>query len=439
MRSAMLLATLTLAAAACSHTTEPIKPGPPARIDITAGDAQSAIAGTALTQALSVTVRDSKGMAVPNATVTFAVTAGGGSLTPSSAISDANGLAGGVMWTLGTLGGDQIATAKVDAFVKQFTATVQSSFPVTLRFFGPTMSPDAQAAFTYAANRLRAAITLPASLAQLPNTYLKDCGITDTTALKNQPVNEQTTGLIIYASVAPIDGPGKIIAQAGPCYYRPSSSIPIMGTMEFDAADIQNYINTGRFNSVVLHEMNHVFGFGTMWTVKGLLKNPAYDSLDAPTGSQNPRFVGATAIAQCMAHGGNANLCSVSAGVAVEQCGEVGTADGHWREIFTTDCSGAGKGPVGGTLAFDSELMTGWVEATANMPWSTTTIGSFQDLGYTVNLLAADAFTMPSLLARARASLQEASGAEGSGEVLRRPRFTLTPDGRRQRVNPWRK
>lgn len=34
--------------------------------------------------------------------------------------------------------------------------------------------------------------------------------------------------------------------------------------MKFDEADIQTYINTGRFESVVLHETNHAVGFGTI-------------------------------------------------------------------------------------------------------------------------------------------------------------------------------
>ena len=57
-------------------------------------------------------------------------------------------------------------------------------------------------------------------------------------------------------------------------------------------------------------------------------------------------------------------------------CGP-GTADSHWREAI-----------------FDNELMTGFISNTPN-PMSRTTISSLQDLGYTVNVSEADAFTIP--------------------------------------------
>ncbi|MBW7935277.1 MAG: hypothetical protein H3C62_17050, partial [Gemmatimonadaceae bacterium] len=82
---------------------------------------------------------------------------------------------------------------------------------------------------------------------------------------------------------------GKILAQAGPCYVRGSNTLPVVGVMKFDEADIQNYINTGRFESIVLHEMNHVVGFGTIWTDKNLLQNAVYNDTTL-TGNTNPRF-----------------------------------------------------------------------------------------------------------------------------------------------------
>ena len=53
-------------------------------------------------------------------------------------------------------------------------------------------------------------------------------------------------------------------------------------------------------------------------------------------------------------------------------------------------------------------------------------IASFQDLGYTVNLLAADSYTVTSLLtmARLRAARDAEAGDHPSERVLR-PRFTV--------------
>jgi len=208
--------------------------------------------------------------------------------------------------------------------------------------------------------------------------------------------------------------------------------------MQFDEADIQNYINSGRFEAVVLHEMNHVVGLGTIWDDKGLLTSPAFTypppaDTAVATGSTNPRFIGSTAIANCIGTGGSANHCTVSTGVAVEFCGGAGTADGHWREVFRADCTAAF------TQAFDSELMTGFAESTPNMPWSTMSIGSFQDLGYTVNLLAADTYTVPSLLAMARMSLQFEAAADGPREIVHRAKFEVSSGGRVTTINREKK
>jgi hypothetical protein len=410
-----------LLATACDKSTAPAKPGPPAQIEVTSGGGQSALAGTALSQPIGVTVRDAKGMAVPSVSVRFAVAAGGGSITPSTVVTDAAGLAVGVNWTLGTRGGDQTVTATVDTVVKRISATVRSSYTITLRFFGPAMAAEAEAAFVNAVARIQAAIVGQISTVNLQGANLANCGVSGLTGI----LSENTTGLIIYAAVAPIDGPGKILAQAGPCYVRDQSVLPAVGVMQFDQADIQNYITTGRFESIVLHEMNHVVGFGTIWGDKNLVQNAVFGNDTVPSANTNPRFMGFAAIASCTSAGSTANHCTAASGVALEQCGGLGTADGHWREVFTTNCTGTNRAPVGGTPAFDTELMTGYVEATGvSMPWSAMSISSFQDLGYTVNLLAADPYTVPSLLSLARLQA-EAGAVDHPTEVVLRPRFRI--------------
>ncbi len=397
-------------------------PGSANRIVVTGGNTQTGLAGAQLATPLAASVQDQFGNGIANQQVTFLVTAGGGSVAPGLLTTDAGGVASGALWRLGTKGGTQTATATAGAFSTSFSATTQSSYLVELRYFGPAMSTEAQTAFVNAANRIRAAIVGQISTVSLQGADLAGCGISGLAGT----LAENTTGLIIYASVAPIDGAGKILAQAGPCFVRQSSILPAVGVMQFDEADIQNYINTGRFESVVLHEMNHVVGFGTIWVDKGVLQNPAFTNTanPTPTGSTDPRFSGAAALAQCLAVGGSSAHCT--SGVAVEQCGTAGTADGHWRETFTTTCTGTNNSPVGGTPAFDSEMMTGYVEGSANMPWSAMSIASFQDIGYTVNLLAADSYNVPSLMTMARLrAAREAEAGDRPVERLIRPRFTV--------------
>ena len=391
-------------------------PGAAAKVVVTGGDGQTALAGAQVATALSAAVQDQFGNGISNVPVTFASTAGGGTVTPGLLTTNANGVASGAAWLLGNKGGTQTATATASGFSTSFSATIQSSFPLELRFFGPPMSAEALLAFNNAANRMRAAIISPITPFSVQGRDLaNDCGVAGLTGT----LTGTTSGVIIYAAVAPIDGPGKTLAQAGPCnYVRGTSKLPFLGVMEFDKADIDNYIATGRFEAVVLHEMNHVLGFGTVWDLRFLLANPAftYDSNGNPTAtlSTDPRFMGSGAITNCLAVGGLASShCSASTGVAVEANGDAGTADGHWRESL-----------------FQSELMTGYVASTPTMPWSVMSIGSFQDLGYTVNLLAADSYGVPSLLTMARLSALDAASAQnGPYEVLRRPKFEVSNTG----------
>lgn len=75
------------------------------------GDAQSTVVGRPLPQPVVVRVTDPNDVPVPNATVTFA-TAAGGSVTPATATTDANGQAS-ANWTLGTALGSQTLTASL--------------------------------------------------------------------------------------------------------------------------------------------------------------------------------------------------------------------------------------------------------------------------------------------------------------------------------------
>lgn len=76
-------------------------PGVPPTITKVSGDNQSGTAGTALPNPLVVEVKNSAGNPQAGTTVTFAVTGGGGSISPTSAVTNANGQASTVL-TLGT-------------------------------------------------------------------------------------------------------------------------------------------------------------------------------------------------------------------------------------------------------------------------------------------------------------------------------------------------
>ena len=401
--------------------------GPAASIAIVGGNAQSAFAGARLPSTLTAQVRDQFGNGVAGSIVNFLVLTGGGTITPSNVTTDASGNAGGAVWTLGKSDVPQAASANGAGFSTGINATIATAYNIEVRFFGPSPSPEAANAFTAAAARIRAMVVgdIPdiTSFNNGAGQDLSGCGISG--VVLNEPVDD----IIVYATVTPIDGPGKILASAGQCLRRTSNFLTVIGVMRFDADDIAGLVSTGRLNDVVLHEMMHTLGFGTIWNSAarpgGLLLSGA--------GTADPRFLGPLATLQCGAAGGSARACSNGVAVEGSPLG-AGTADSHWRE--QSDISNGI--PQGAT--FDAELMTGFVEAPGvPTPLSAMTIQSLADLGYIVNLNVADLFTVPAPLASRgttsglRASIFSTNGAD-TWETLVKPVFEVAPTGQVHRV-----
>jgi Leishmanolysin len=165
--------------------------------------------------------------------------------------------------------------------------------------------------------------------------------------------------ILIFGGVANIDGPGGILAQSGPCFIRTSNKLPIVGTLIFDSADVSAF--SSQLTPIAIHEIGHSLGIGTIWKLKGLLSG---------AGTSNPRFTGANAKTEWIALGGTGT-------VPVENTGGSGTRDAHWRET-----------------TFANELMTGFINTGTN-PLSRMSIASLKDLGYVVNLGAADSYHLP--------------------------------------------
>jgi hypothetical protein len=123
--------------AACDGGTDG-GPGNPAHLAASAGDAQTATAGQALAAPLTVHVTDSRSRPVPAATVQFQVISGGGSVTPGSAATDAQGNAQAT-WTLGTstAAAQQVEARVLDASgaavaADTFTATATAGAPASI-------------------------------------------------------------------------------------------------------------------------------------------------------------------------------------------------------------------------------------------------------------------------------------------------------------------
>ena len=361
----------------CKDGNGPPAIGPPSQFVLQAGSILGAAANTDITTPIRLSVQDAGGRPIAAQTVTFIVTAGGGSLSATTATSDANGIVTVPTWRLGKTAVTQTVTASIGTLTFSVNATVTTNYTIVVRFFGTAMTPAQQALFTNAAARIAGFVTGDIIDANAQNIDLAQCNITG-----QPPLNEVIDDVVIYASIRDIDGPGKILAQAGPCLGRPGGTtnqfMPAVGAMQFDAADIDMLAGAGSLQEVITHEMLHVLGFGVLWD------DPPNRAFLTGRDTPDPRFMGPQARQGCVSVSGTVS-CATS--VPVEANGGAGTANSHWRES-----------------TFDTELMTGFIDASPNL-LSLVTIGSMADLGYTVNNADFDSYTIPGGLLRADASV----------------------------------
>jgi len=163
--------------------------GAAATMTINGGDGQSATVGTAVATPPSVIVRDGAGNSVADVTVSFTVTAGGGTVSPTSGATNGSGIAAVTSWTLGTTPGTNTLTATASGLTGSpvtFTATATAGAAAQLAI---TTEPSSSASSGIA-------------LAQQPVLQLQDAN--------GNPVSQ--SGVTVTAVVA--SGPGGTLANA---------------------------------------------------------------------------------------------------------------------------------------------------------------------------------------------------------------------------------
>lgn len=337
-------------------------PGPPADLVKGIGDNQQGVSGASITTPPGVRVVDQYNNPVGNVPVTFTPGPNSGTVTGGTVLTDpATGTAFVSSWVLGS-GTTQtlVATSSlVPGKSITFTATATSSqFNIDIRFIGTGGTQRQREAFTKAAAKWRTIIV----------GHVHDVRITapDSACGDWTPaINEIVSDVVVFARIGAIDGAGKILAQAGPCYLNTASRLTIVGVMEFDEADMPSLLNSGTIDDVVLHEMGHVLGIGTLWNYRRTLLTGA--------GSSDPFFIGAGARAEFPGIGGAIYSGNI---VPVENQGGAGTRDSHWRNSL-----------------FGRELMQGYASA-GGMPLSRVTAASLADLGYVIAIGNADSFRL---------------------------------------------
>ena len=220
---------------------------------------------------------------------------------------------------------------------------------------------------------------------------------------------ETIDDVMIVAAVDEIDGPGGTLGRAGACWRRAGTLMPLYGRMEFDVADLELLERRGTLEDVVLHEMGHVLGIGTIWSRLGLLRDPASET-EAP----DTHFTGPLAIEAFDEAGGTGYR---GAKVPVENMGGPGSRNGHWRE-----------------KVLRTELMTPSVRIGGSSPLSAITIQSLADLGYSVDTTVADPYRIPD--ADAAPDIDPGRLIPYGDDIWRGPVVIVDRDGRIVRVIP---
>jgi hypothetical protein len=351
---------------------------------------RSGLVGNFLATTPAVRITDANGNPVAGAQVTFDVVSGGGTVaSPARApfavstlagavvVSDFNGDAALGAWRLGPMEGTQSVSATVAGLpVLTFTATATpvppGEYDIVIRYVGTQPTDGQRAAFE-------------AAVARWEDIIRGDVGdehvVWEATSCF-PALDELIDDLIIYAELVAIDGAGGVLGSAGPCLVRDAgvngTGPTGVGRMRFDTADLTSLENAGQLDEVVLHEMGHVIGIGSLWTDMGLLTGG---------GGSDPHFTGGAARAAWRVAA--ANLGFNGNIVPVENSGGAGTRDSHWRESLARN-----------------ELMTGFLDNGAN-PLSIFTIGSLRDQSYVVNDAVADPFELLPLLRAAPGAARE--------------------------------
>jgi hypothetical protein len=177
------------------------------------------LAGAPTNARPAVRVTDASGAPVAGAEVRFA-SSSGGTVTGPVRITSSDGIAQVDQWTIATAPGTTTMTASLSgASPVLFTALGQSAaFSIALQNVGPPIAPEFEATLVAARDRWQQIVFRDLPDANGITVSGGTCGTTSTVG----PLT--IDDVLILVTFTAIDGPGKVLGQAGPCAIRATAA-----------------------------------------------------------------------------------------------------------------------------------------------------------------------------------------------------------------------
>lgn len=252
-----------------------------------------------------------------------------------------------------------------------YTVLTNSAFDITLVFAEGAFTASQQALIQAAATRWEQLVTgdIPDSNS-LPEAVRNGClmaigGLEGAIRPELEHV-DYVDDLVVFVNL--YNEESSTLAFAGPCYWN--NNLPNYGRIQVNEFQLQRMIDADALTQVMVHELGHVLGVGTLWRARAA-ELLTYSEAHCTDSSLDPdllrTYKGQGAVLEYQALGG-------------ESAPPIDTHCGHWHED-----------------TFGNELLTPTtIFGTAVPdPVSRMTLASLADLGYQVALELADEYELP--------------------------------------------